>query len=203
MPFITEELWQRMPRPRSRQATIAFGPYPTRDDEHAARDADVDAWMNVLQGVVSAARTVRSEHNVKADVPMRVRSANPEVLAFLRGHAASIRFLVRTSGEPAFEAPGGAREAGTTVSVVPSEHGPIEVLIGLKGLVAPDEERARIEREVRKIEKDLSIVDKKLGAPGFVDRAPPEVVEETKALRRSLVDAKARLEASRKLVEEL
>ncbi|MCL2450105.1 MAG: class I tRNA ligase family protein, partial [Polyangiaceae bacterium] len=205
MPFVTEELWQRLPRPRSRRASIAFGPFPTPDENGAERDPEVDAWMNLLQGVVSAARSVRSEHDVdhKADVPLRVRSASPEVLAFLRGHAASIRFVVKTSGEPAFEAPGGPRDAGTTASVVPSEHGPIEVLVGLKGLVSPDEEKARIDRELRKIDKELTIIDKKLGAPGFVDRAPPEVVEETKTQRRSLEEAKARLEASRKLVDEL
>jgi valyl-tRNA synthetase len=161
--------------------------------------------MALLQGVISAARSIRSEHNVntRADVPMRVRSSNPDALAFLRSHAASIRFLVKTSGEPAFEAPGGARTAGTTVNVVPSEHGPIEVLVGLKGLVEPDEEKARIERELRKIEKELGTIDKKLGSPGFVDRAPADVVEETKVQRRSLVEAKARLEAGRRLVDEL
>jgi valyl-tRNA synthetase len=205
IPFITEELWQRMPRPRSRHATIAFGPYPTGDDERGARDPEVDAWMAILQGVISAARSIRSEHDVnhKAEVPMRVRSGSPEVLAFLRGHAASIRFLVKTSGEPSFEAPGGAREAGTTVSVVPSEHGPIEVLVGLKGLVDPGGEKARIERELRKIDKELATIDKKLSSPGFVDRAPVEVVEETKVQRRSLVEAKARLEAGRRLADEL
>jgi valyl-tRNA synthetase len=206
MPFITEELWQRIPRPRSRRATIAFGPFPTPEPAEAGeRDPEVDAWMALLQGVVSSARSVRSEHNVdkKADVPMRIRSASPDALAFLRSHAASIRFLVKTSGEPMFEAPGGAREAGTTVGVVPSEHGPIEVLVALKGLVAPDEEKARIERELRKIDKDLATIDKKLGAPGFVDRAPPDVVEETKTLRRSLVEAKARLEVGRSLADEL
>jgi valyl-tRNA synthetase len=204
MPFITEELWQRLPRPRSRRPSIAFGPFPTPETERDARDPSVDAWMALFQGVVSAARSVRSEHNVdkKADVPMGVRSSSPEALAFLRGHAASIRSLVKTEGEPTFEKPGGPRQAGTTVSVVPSEHGPIEVVVALKGLVAPGEEKARIERELRKIDKELAAVEKKL-SPGFVDRAPPEVVEEARTLRRSLVEAKARLDASRTLAEEL
>ena len=79
MPFITEELWQRVPRPASRKASVAFGPYPTPDAEKGARNADVEAWMETLQEVISAARTIRSEHDVdkKAEVPVRMRSDSP------------------------------------------------------------------------------------------------------------------------------
>ncbi len=205
MPFITEELWQRVPRPRSRKASIAFGPYPTKDEERPSLDAETDGWMDLLKAVISAGRTIRSEHDLdkKAEVPLRVRSASPEVLAFLREHADAVRLLVRTKGEPQFEAPGGPREAGTTVSVVASTRGSIEVLVPLKGLVTPEAESARIEREIKKIDKELAALDKKLGSPGFVDRAPKAVVEEARAARATLVEAKDRLEMAKKLVAEL
>ncbi|HZU84999.1 MAG TPA: valine--tRNA ligase, partial [Polyangiaceae bacterium] len=206
MPFITEELWQRVPRPRSRAASVAFGPYPTAADERAALDPEADASMGVLQAVVSAARTVRSEHDVdkKADVPMRVRSDSGEVVSFLREHADAIRFLVKTRGDPLFDAAHGApREPGTIVSVVPSPRGPIEVLVGLKGLVEPEAERSRVDRELRKIDKELATIDKQLGAPGFVDRAPKDVVAEAHARRAALVEARGRLEAAKRIVDEL
>jgi len=205
MPFITEELWQRLPRPASRKASLAFGPFPTRDDERGSLDPATDAWMGLLQEVVSAGRTIRSEHELEkwAEVPFAVRSASPEVLAFLRGHSEAIRTLVRTKGDLVFEAPGGPREPGTTVSMVASSQGPIEVLVLLKGLVTEDAEIARIDRNLKKIDKDLAALDKKLGSPGFVDRAPKEVVEEARQQRASLVEAKARLEAARKLAKEL
>jgi valyl-tRNA synthetase len=205
MPFITEELWQRVPRPATRKASVAFGPYPTADDEKGSRSEEVDGRMQTLQEVISAARTIRSEHDVekKADVPVRVRSDNPQVVAFLREHLEAIRTLVKTQGDPIVEATGGAREAGTTVSVVPSTRGSIEVLVGLKGLVTKDEEIARIDREKKRIEKDLGALEKKLGSPGFVDRAPPEVVEEAKKQRAAMVEAKARLDEARQLAEEL
>jgi valyl-tRNA synthetase len=111
--------------------------------------------------------------------------------------------LVKTAGEPHFEAPGGPREPGTTVSVVPSSRGPIEVLVGLRGLVDPAKERSRIERDQKRIEKDLAALEKKLGSPGFVDRAPPEVVEEAKQQRKALIEAKERLAQARKLADEL
>jgi valyl-tRNA synthetase len=205
MPFITEELWQRVPRPASHKVSLAFGPFPTRDDERESLDPATDAWMELLQQVVSAGRTIRSEHELDkwAEVPMSVRSANPEVLAFLREHAEAMRSLVRTRGEPVFEAPGGPRAPGTTVSMVASAQGPIEVLVLLRGLVTAAAEEARIDRTLKKIDKDLAALDKKLGSPGFVDRAPKEVVEEARQQRASLLEAKARLEAARAVAEEL
>jgi valyl-tRNA synthetase len=204
MPFITEELWQRVPHPASRKVSVAFGPYPTKELESGGHDPEVETQMDLFKAVVSAVRTIRSEHDLdkKTEIPLRVRSGSPEVLAFLRGHADAMRFLVR-SAAPAFEAPVPGREPGTTVSVVPSAHGPIEVLVPLKGLVTGEEENARIDRGLKKIEKELAALDKKLGSPGFVDRAPKEVVDEARAQRDALVDAKARLEAARGLVGEL
>jgi valyl-tRNA synthetase len=138
-----------------------------------------------------------------AEVPLSVRSANPEVLAFLRGHAEAIRMLVRTKDDPSFEASGGLRQPGTTVTVVPSARGPIEVLLPLKGLVTAAAEEARIDRNLKKIAKDLAALDKKLGSPGFIDRAPKEVVEEARRQRASLLEAKAHVEAARALAKEL
>jgi valyl-tRNA synthetase len=203
MPFITEELWQRVPKPKSRNASIAFGPYPTRDEVKV--DTEADAKMATLQAVITAARTVRSEHEIHpaAEVPLAIRSASGDVIAFLRDRSAAMQTLVKSKGAPVLEPLGGAREPGTTVSVVPSAYGPIEVLVGLKGLVTKAKELARVERELKKIEKDIAALQKKLGSAGFVDRAPKEVIEESKAQLTALVEAKARLEEAKTLAEEL
>ena len=205
MPFITEELWQRVPRPAERKASVAFGPYPTAEIEGIARDRDVEAWMATLQSVISAARTVRSEHDVdkKAEVAVALRTDDDATAAFLREHAGAVRLLVKTAGPPAIEGRGAPRQAGTAVTVVSSAHGPVEVLVSLKGLVEQGAELARIERELKKIEKDVTALEKKLGSPGFVDRAPPEAVAEAKQQRASMLEGRARLEASRELAKEL
>jgi valyl-tRNA synthetase len=148
---------------------------------------------------------VRSEHDVdkKAEVPVTLRADAPEMLAFLRAHVEAIRGLVKSKGDPVFEGRGGVREAGTTVSVLPTSRGPVEVLVGLKGLVTKEDEIARIEREMKKVEKDIAGLEKRLGSPGFVDRAPPEVVEEARKQLASLLEARARLLEARNLAEEL
>jgi valyl-tRNA synthetase len=77
------------------------------------------------------------------------------------------------------------------------------VHVGLKGLVTKEKELARIERELKRIDKDLASIEKKVSSKGFLERAPKEVIEETNALKKQLLDARARLEESRRLADEL
>jgi valyl-tRNA synthetase len=204
MPFVTEELWQRVPKPHSRKASIAFGPYP---GEHEERHLDVPAErdMEIIMAAISAARTIRSEHDLKwaNAVPLEFRTDAGNIAALLERVGFSARLLVKSTEMPRIAKIGGPRAPGTAVSVVPTHAGPIEVLVGLKGLVTKQEELARIDREIKRIDKDIAQLDKKLTSKGFVDRAPKEVVEEAHAQRVQLVAARARLDESRRLAEEL
>ena len=60
------------------------------------------------------------------------------------------------------------------------------MLVGLKGLVDAAHERERIEREIKKIEKDLAALDEEASSPSFTDKAPKEVVEEAHAQRKAI-----------------
>jgi len=202
MPYITEELWQRAPRPATRRSSIAFGPFPT--DADAKSDDGVLREMEIFKAVVSAARTIRSEHEVdrKADVPVSIRADSEAARAFVTAQRKALSFLVG-SAAPTVEATGGPRVAGTTTSVVPSVHGPIEVHVGLKGFVEKDKELLRIDREVKRIKKDLDVIEKKMTAKNFMERAPKEVIEETKAQKQQLLEALGRLEEARRLADEL
>jgi valyl-tRNA synthetase len=206
MPFVTEELWQRVPKPASRRASIAFGPYPgasTEDEAHSDPAAERD--MEIVMATISAARTIRSEHDIKwaNAVPLELRTDAGDVATLLQRVAFSAHLLAKTTARPVVAKIGGPRTPGTAVSVVPTPAGPIEVLVGLKGLVTKDEELVRIEREIKRIDKDVAQLDKKLSNAGFVDRAPKEVVEEATAQRAQLVAARSRLEESRRLADEL
>jgi valyl-tRNA synthetase len=203
MPYVSEDLWQRLPRPASRRTSIAFGPYPQAETDGRKDDA-VLRDMEIFKAVVSAARTIRSEHDIepKADVPLSIRTDNDAARALLDARLGALSFLAGAKA-PILERTGGPRAPGTTVNVVPSVHGPIEVLVGLRGLVDKTKELARIDREKKKLEKDIGVTEKKLSSPAFVEKAPKDVVDEAKALLQQLKDALARLEESKKLAEEL
>jgi valyl-tRNA synthetase len=199
-PYITEELWQRLPQQRGVES-IALASYPreTYDDAEAARD------MDLLQRVITAARTIRAEYEVKPglSVDLVVRTDNTHARALVEREALVVATLVKTPRTFTVTTLATEAPAGTAVSMVPSEAGAIEVGIPLVGLVTEEEQLARIARDQKRIEKDLEAVRKKLSAKNFVDKAPKEVIEEAHSQERTLVEALSRLDAARALARTL
>ena len=93
-------------------------------------------------------------------------------------------------------APGAAIPGGSAVAAV----GTLEVILPLEGLVDLDAERARLEKEIAKKEKDLNALEKKLSNQGFVSKAPAHVVEGERKRRTELAAA---LETQRELLTNL
>ena len=197
VPFVTEELWQKLHDYPEKLASIALEPYPTGE----GRDLDVEARVKTLMDVIVAARTVRAEHGLKWPdaIPLEVRGA-PE---FVKSHTAEIKRLTNCKDDVILAAAGGARPKGSTMSVVPSPTGAIEVLVGLKGLVDKKHEEERIVRETKKCEKDLAAIEKKLSSKNFADKAPKEVVDEAHAQKKAMEEALVRLKEALSLVDEL
>ena len=202
MPYLAEELWQRVPRPASRRSSVAFGPFPNASD--ATADPKVLQEMEVFKAVTGAVRTIRAEHGVdrKADLPLSIRTDSEEARAFITERLQALSFLVGSTA-PSVEKTGGSRSAGTSVSVVPTALGPVEVHVGLKGFVTKASEKTRIARALASIEKDLGMIEKKMSSKNFLERAPKEVIDETNEQKKQLTGARTRLEEALRLAEEL
>ncbi len=198
-PFITEDLWQRIPRPASRPVSIALSPYPTAADGRVDLDAERD--MTALMAVIGAARTVRSEHEIAPSdgVKLELRSRDPTLRALLEEQTRFVTFLVRTEGAPAVVDAGGERPKGAVLTVA----GEVDVLVNLRGLVDPAKEKERVERKLKKIQKDLEIMEKRLTNANFLKNAPPEVVVEANAQKQTLEREQLNLSESLKWVDEL
>ena len=198
VPFITEELWQRLPRPPSRAVSLALAPYPTLDD--GPRSEADEREMGALMQAISAARTIRSEHEVErtARVPLELR-AEAALRSLLERESRFIDFLVGSEGSVVVRALGGERPRGAVVSVA----GEIEVLVGLRGLVDPQKERDRLERKLKKVEKDVGVLEKRLANQNFVASAPPEVVAEARAQLSQLERQREQLTEALTRVNEL
>jgi valyl-tRNA synthetase len=199
MPFITEELWQRLPRQHGSPASIALAAYPSAADGRV--DQDAERRMAAVMSAISEARTVRSEHDLKFSEKLSVelRTTDQELRSLLAEHARFIEFLVNTDGPPKIGEPGRVRPRGAVLSV----SGDVEVLVHLRGLVDAEKERERVERLLKKLEKDVDVMTKRLANKNFVANAPVEVVSEAQSQLAALGRKRERLLEALALVAEL
>jgi valyl-tRNA synthetase len=172
MPFISEELWQRLPHEGAAASTrsIMIAPFPKAS--RRGRDPEAERLMAPVLDVVSAIRTVRSESRISPAVQLEVivKPAGPDVAAALEQSAAIIGGLARAA---VTVSPDAARPASSATATTPSG----DVFVRLEGVVDFDAERQRLRKEVERARKEIAFLEGKLGRPDFVERAPAEVVE--------------------------
>src|SRR6266478_5328507 len=165
MPFISEDLWQRLPHEGD---SIMVAPFPKAG--RRGRDAAAESEMASVIGVVSAIRTVRSESRISPAVELTVTVACPSKdAARLR---AAVPLIGALSRARVTVEPGAARPSQSAHAVT----GDADVSVHLDGVVDVGAERARLQKEIDKARKETSFLEGKLGRPDFVERAPAEVV---------------------------
>jgi valyl-tRNA synthetase len=193
MPFITEEVWQRLPKGRRAAASIMIARYPRAG--RRAIDAAAEAEMAVLMAVVTAVRNVRSEMQIPPSRALVVilRPADQRQAAILEAGRTALAALARA--EVTVDA-GASRPPQSALAVAEG----CEVYVPLEGVVDLSAERRRLARELARAEEELARLEAKLARAEFRERAPAEVVarEETRgaeqqALRATLRDALDRL----------
>ncbi|MDQ3804515.1 MAG: valine--tRNA ligase [Acidobacteriota bacterium] len=230
MPFITEELWQRLPGvgPDSLHAayrgadvtpTVMLAEYPRAAESLIDERAEVE--MRSVIELVSRVRNIRTELSVKpGDQLPRIFIGAPDRdarLVFANG-VAQIARLTRASqifvsdrlpgadGGDSSHLPSPLREVIETGATVPRASaraalsGGVEVAVPLEGLIDFAQERARIAREQEKLERERQKLEAQLANPQFVERAPAEKVEE---LRQRLADVRQRTNALGQMLEAL
>src|SRR6266436_3243055 len=171
MPFISEELWQRLPHQGD---SIMIAPFPKASRK--GRDPEAERLMAPVLDFVSAIRTIRSESRISpaVELAVSVKPAGPEVAATLASGAAVIGSLARAAITVSAD---GARPANSAMAATPSG----DVFVRLEGVVDFEAERQRLRKEVERARKEIAFLEGKLGRPDFVERAPALVVERERA----------------------
>jgi len=169
MPFVTEEIWQTLPVAKSTDS-VMVAPYPRADA--ARRDEVAETTINQLIEEVRSVRNIRSELGIPPGAAVTIHIAAD-------GRGEQVRVL-----EPYMKAlariqsvewlGGGQRPTGEPSALV---EGLGEIFVTLRGVVDPAEVRKRLERDLAKLQKELTGVESKLSRPDFVDKAPAEIVD--------------------------
>ncbi len=206
-PFVTEEIWQKLPKPGHLPASLMITIYPKGDP--ALIDLAAERELTIVQEVAVAIRMLRSTYNVPPSwsVPVDLRVASDDQRALIDRN----RALIENAARVTLNLVGAAGEGA--VAILPDSSPAIsaaaaktmvgayaEVVMPLSGLIDFDAERARITRDIGKAEKEIAHYEKKLANPQFLERAPEEVIAEQRGRlveeqtrREHLLEARAQL----------
>ncbi|MFC1511791.1 valine--tRNA ligase [Candidatus Latescibacterota bacterium] len=193
MPFITEELWQRLTDflGEKSASSLMVSPWPIPDE--TLIDETAEREMDLMKSLIGTIRTIRNEMHVapgqKADIVIvpadeeadRIVLENMSYIIDLAG-VGNLRIDSRATRPP-------KSAAGISSST--------EVFVLLEGLIDFDRERTQLKKEIERRKQFITTIERKLTNPGFLDKAPKEVVQ---LERRKLDDSCRELE---KLVANL
>jgi valyl-tRNA synthetase len=204
MPYITEELWQRLPgadasllHPAYAGATPTIMLTATPEARVDLIDEQADWEMQTIIDLVSRVRNIRSEMNIKPSERITVLIGSPDekLRSVFSASADQISRLVRASEIRVGEQTGAPKASARAVL-----SGGAEVAVPLEGLIDFEQERQRLAREQEKLRAEAAKVETQLSNPNFVERAPAEKVNE---LRARIADIAQRTAQLQQTVENL
>ncbi|MHB8157485.1 MAG: valine--tRNA ligase [Desulfocucumaceae bacterium] len=183
MPFITEDIWQRIPAHKG--MTVMKAKWPVPDNNFRDQEAEKD--METLMEIIRTVRHIRSEMNVplgkKADILIEAPAA--QVRELIQKWSAYIESLATGKVQIREAFADKPEQAAHAVA-----RG-VEIYIPLKGLIDISQEAARLLKELGAVEKDLQKVRAKLSNEGFLSKAPDDVIEKEKAKERDFTGKQA------------
>jgi valyl-tRNA synthetase len=206
MPYITEELWQRLPgvnemllHPvyRGAQPTVMLTAYP--QSQAALIDERAEREMRLVIELISRVRNIRSELGLKPseEIQMIVGTSDERLQELFGAESAGqIKRLTRSANisiRPNLE---GVPRASARAVLGNN----VEVAVPLEGLIDFAQESERLNREREKLQKEAAKLEAQLSNPQFAERAPAEKVNET---RERLADIAGRLKALSEMLEAL
>ena len=192
MPFITEELWGQT---AARDGMLVHEDWPTYGSERV--NAAADREMNWVIATIEATRSTRAQMNVPAGakIPMVVTQITDENDAAFAANQALIFKLARVESLSKVDAfPKGT----ATIAVDGATFG-----LPLEGVIDVAAEKARLEKNLGKLAKELGGLRGRLNNPKFVASAPEDVVTEAKANLAAREEEEAKLQDALARLAEL
>jgi len=177
IPFITEEIWHEVaPKLGIAEGSVSSQEYPAAATYRVFVDGVADEAIEWLRAVLTNVRRIRSEMNIAPGkaIPLLYAGGDASDRARAAKFGAQIEFLARTESQHWLDV--GEAEPAAAAAIV----GELKVLIPLAGLIDVDAEKARLLREIKRLEGEIAKCNGKLANANFVANAPAEVVEQEK-----------------------
>ena len=191
MPFITEEIWQAIPH-EGDALIIAKWPEVRSDLNFPAEESAMESIMDAIRAV----RNRRAEMNVPPSKKSALYIVTEKQDVFNQGKAFILKLAYAEELFVSDQAPANADDMVSCVTHDAAMYMPMDQLLDL------EKELQRIEKELTKAQKNLEGVEKKLSNPGFLEKAPEQVVASEREKADKLRALIAQLEDSRKKLQK-
>ena len=194
MPFVTEEIWQRLPDTRG---SIMVSAFPVASDflsdEQALRE------MTSVMGVITGVRNIRGEMNIPPSKPVSIMMEVPDEgdREILNRNISHIQNLARVDSVSMDAVVSKPKASATAVFDKNQVH------VILEGLLDFKEEKQRLRKQIKTIEKDLAVANKKLNNKQFLEKAPVDIVEEVREKVGSITDKLEKLNQNLNFFESI
>ena len=171
IPFITEEIWQRLKN--DGEADLVKAAWPESIDRI---DEAAESEMAFVQDVITGIRTARGEMNIPpaARANLLYRTADNNIVRMLDAHGNYIESLARIDSIVAITDTSDLQSAAAVIV------NGAELFIPLAGLIDIELEKKRLDKEIGRLEKQVTGLEKKLSNDSFLAKAPAEVVAKDK-----------------------
>lgn len=176
IPFITEEIWQRVvPFINNDHAqSIMYAPYP--DANASLVDHDIIEEVEWLKTIITRIRTMRSEMNISPakNLPILLRNGKTKDQQYINKHISLIKTLSKLSSIDWLD------KTDNLPLSISAFVGDLEIYLPMESFINKEEELARINKEILKLQKELTQINTKLNNQQFVERAPAAVLHKEK-----------------------
>ena len=196
MPYITEELWQRLPGDKrmhaaykSAEPTVMLTAYPEGNAQLI--DEAAESEMQAIIELISRVRNIRSEMNIKPGerIPIVVGAPDENLRRVFESARDQIARLVRASEVSVSDRLDAPRASARAVLA-----GGAELAVPLEGLIDFEQERRRLQREQEKLQTEAAKLVAQVSNSNFVSRAPAERVSEVRDRIAAIAQQSAQLQ---------
>jgi valyl-tRNA synthetase len=198
IPFITEEIWHKLPGTQGSIMKAAFPLYA--DNDHGIqRDEEAESDMGLISGIITGIRNIRGEMNISPSLSLAVsaQSTDESTMKTIQQYRDIIINLARLNSLSVGNAVERPKSAATVVV------DDATIFVSLEGIVDFAKEIERLEKEINKLTNESAAVSKKLTNEDFLKKAPVEVVEKVKAKHDVLVEKQQKLLSNLTKIKEL
>ena len=198
MPFVTEEIWHKLPGTRGSIMQAVF-PADRNKGAEIRFDTNAESQMALLIELISAVRNIRGEMNISPSLNLTatIQTKDSEIKAAIEQYQDILINLAKLDFFRVIDKAERPKSSATAVVAGAT------IFVPLEGIIDFAKESLRLEKEMNKLVKELATVSKKLENDNFLGKAPEDVVQQVKAKHSLLKEKQQKLQSNLNKIKEI